>query len=128
MSDHNTSPKAIHDAFRDSLLQHTDDWKTLVAEEITIKSPLVRLTGKSKFIKLYESFYKNVESNTVRKLVEHQDLIITQVSTAFKMSTKEPITMHINQWYTIREGQIQAVVIYFDASELSLVKGRVSFE
>ncbi len=29
--------------------------------------------------------------------------------------------MDINQWYTIRNGKIEAVVVYYDASALSLL-------
>lgn len=113
------SPKQVYEAFRQGLLADTDDWKKLIAEEATIVGPLVELKGKDSFIKIHESFFQSVERQVVHVLIEHDDLVITQISTTIETSKKKTVTLKINEWYTIKQGKIEALVVYFDTAVLN---------
>lgn len=115
----NLSPTEVYEAFRQGLLADTDDWKELIADEATIVGPLVELKGKDGFIRIHESFFNSVERQVVHQLVEHDDLVITQISTTIETSKKKTVTLKLNEWYTIREGKIEALVVYFDTAVLN---------
>lgn len=51
--------------------------------------------------------------------MEHNDLVITQISTTIETSDKRSVTLEMNEWYTIREGKIVALVVYFDTALLT---------
>lgn len=113
-----TPSKQTYLAFKNGLLDHTNNWKELIAEEALIKGPLVNLKGKQNFIAVYESFYESVKSNVIHQLVEHRNLIITQISTTFVANNRRPFTLHMNEWITIQNGKVEAAIIYFDAAAL----------
>lgn len=92
--------------------------KALINEEVTIVDPLVRLRGKTSFIKIHEAWFQAVEKNTIHKLVEYDDFVITQISTTIETANKESVTIDFSEWYTIKNGKIQALEVYFDASIL----------
>lgn len=112
------TPTQVYEILREGMLSDTDDWKNFIAEEATIVGPLVRLKGKDNFIQIHESWFQSVEKSIVHKLVEHHDLVITQISTTIETSNGESITIDFSEWYTIRQGKIEALEVYFDASVL----------
>ncbi len=112
------SPKQVYQMFMQSLLQDTDEWKTLIAEDITINAPLARLKGIEQCIEVYEAFYERVERTIINEIVEHEDLVITQISTTMETHYEKSVILDINEWYTIRNGKIENLVVYFDASIL----------
>jgi len=121
MPDTDTSlptPTQVYETLREGMLSDTEDWKQLISDEVTIVGPLVRLKGKANFIKIHESWFQSVERNIVHKLVEHNDFVITQISTTIETSNQESITLELSEWYTIRNGKIEALEVYFDASAL----------
>lgn len=115
---HHLTPTQVYETLREGMLSDTDNWKTMIAEDVTIVGPLVRLKGKDNFIKIHESWFQSVEKNVVHKLVEHNDLVITQISTTIETSNGKIVTLDLSEWYTIRQGKIEALEVYFDASVL----------
>jgi hypothetical protein len=113
------SPAQTYKVFRKSLLQDTDEWREMFAEGITIHAPLARLKGIEACIAVHESFYETVERCVVTELVEHEDLVITQVSITIENKYKQSVLLDMNEWYTIRNEKIEDLVIYFDASVLN---------
>lgn len=112
------SPSEIYHAFREGMLAETEDWKELIADEATIVGPLVQLKGKRGFINIHESFFQSVERSVIHKLVEHEDVVITQISTTIETPQKKTVTLDMNEWYTIKNGQIESLVVYFDTAVL----------
>lgn len=113
------SPAQVYATYRESLLQDTDEWMDLFAEDITIDAPLARLKGKQASIEVHQVFYETVERWVVHELVEHEDLVITQISTTIETQKGDSVTLDMNEWYTIRNGKIEDLVIYFDSSVLN---------
>ncbi len=64
------TPTQVYREFRESILKNTEHWKTLVAEKVTIKSPLVCLIGRDKFIDIYNAYYETVTNSVIHKLIE----------------------------------------------------------
>ncbi len=112
------TPKKVYDAFRESMLADTDDWKDLVGENPTIVGPLVRTEGRENFIRIHEAWFESVEKNVVHAIVEQGDLVITQIATTFESVNKQSLTLDLCEWYTIKNGKIEGLVVYFDASVL----------
>jgi hypothetical protein len=113
------SPTEVYHAFREGMLADTEDWKELIADEATIVGPLVQLKGKRGFINIHEAFFQSVERSIIHKLVECKDIVITQISTTIETPQKKTVTLDMNEWYTIKNGKIEALVVYFDTAVLN---------
>jgi limonene-1,2-epoxide hydrolase len=111
-------PQEVYRDFKQSLAEGTEDWKQLIAEDVAITSPLIKLKGKSTFLKLYENYLETLVEYKVHRLVPKGNFVITQVSDTIKTQMGERVTVEMNEWYTIVDGKIKGLKIYYDASML----------
>ena len=112
------TPTQVYEALRQGMLSKQEDWKNMVADQATIVGPLVRTKGKKAFIEIHEAFFQTVQNQVVHQLVEHDDLVITQISTTIEATNKQVVVLHLSEWYTIRNGKIEALEVYFDPAVL----------
>lgn len=115
---HNNTSRQVYTDFTTSLLQDTDDWKHMIAEDVSIHGPLAHFSGIEHCIAIHEEFYETVERRVIHELIEHENEIITQVSITIETQNKRSVTLDMSEWYTIRAGKIEDIIVYFDASIL----------
>lgn len=110
-------PKTVFDAFRTSMLTGADTWIDLVAEDVSLEGPLANAKGKTAFIEVNKTFFSSIQSSEIHTIVEHNDRIITQITTKVLMPSGKTISLEISEWYEIKNNLIQSLKVYFDSHE-----------
>lgn len=110
-------PLSVFNAFRQSMLSKTEEWTTLLAEEVSLIGPLAQVKGKENFIAVNKPFFESIRGSEVYEIVAHNNYIITQISTDVAVPSGKVITLNVNEWYEIENGMIQSLKVYFDTAE-----------
>ena len=113
----NKAPMQVFQAFGESMMSGTDSWKDVIADDITFTGPAAQVSGIEAFIKLNEGFVSMVRGNRMKKAVEVEDFIVTQVEIDVAMPSGKTITLDMNEWYEVKDGKIQSIKVYYDAEE-----------
>ena len=58
-----------------------------------------------------------VRGNRLKKAVEVDGYVVTQVEIDVAMPSGKTITLDMNEWYEIKQGKIQSIKVYYDAEE-----------
>ena len=88
-----------------------------LADDITFTGPAAQVSGIEAFIKLNEGFMSMVRGARMKKAVEVENLVITQVEIDVAMPSGKTITLDMNEWYETEEGRIKSIKVYYDAEE-----------
>jgi len=107
----------IVQAFQMSLGSGTDQWESLTTEDITFKGPVDQVSGKEKFIELNKGFFPMVRG--YEPLHSFGDDSHASLEGTFKVATPKgnEITLEMAEVYSIAEGKIQSIRVYYDAEE-----------
>ena len=111
------TPMEIVQAFGQGMMSGTDAWKEVIDDNITFTGPAAQVSGFEEFVELNEGFMSMVRGNRMKKAVEVEDFVITQVEIDVAMPSGKTITLDMNEWYEIRDGKIQSIKVYYDAEE-----------
>ena len=110
-------PKQVFEAFRESMLANTDNWKNLISENVSLIGPLAQVKGKEKFIEINEPFFASIRGSEIYQILENGNYIITQISTNVEVPSGKIITLNVCEWYEIKENKIDSLKVYFDTAE-----------
>ena len=110
-------PLSVFNSFRQSMLSKTEEWMTLLDEDVSLIGPLAQVTGKDNFIAVNKPFFELIKGSEIYEIVEHNNYIITQISTDVAVLSGKVITLNVNEWYQIENGMIQSLKVYFDTAE-----------
>ena len=104
-------------AFGAGMASGTDSWKEVIADNISFIGPAAQVSGFEDFVKLNEGFMSMVRGNRMKKAVEVDDYVITQVEIDVAMPSGKTITLDMSEWYETADGKIQSIKVYYDAEE-----------
>lgn len=110
-------PLSVFNSFRKSMLSKTEEWMTLLDEEVSLIGPLAQVKGKESFIAVNKPFFESIRGSEIYEIVAHNNYIITQISTDVAVPSGKVITLNVNEWYEIENGMIQSLKVYFDTAE-----------
>ena len=107
----------IVQAFQMSLGSGTHEWQNLTADDISFKGPVDQVSGKEKFIELNKSFLHMVRGYA--PLHSFGTDSNASLEGTFKVATPKgnEITLEMSEVYTINNGKIQSIRVYYDAEE-----------
>lgn len=103
--------------FQMSMSSGTNDWESLVAEDVTFKGPVDQVSGKEKFIELNKGFFPMVRGyEPIDAFGNEQFATLEGVMKVASPKGKE-INLTMAEVYTVENGKIKGVRIYYDAEE-----------
>jgi len=111
------SPMQVFHAFGEGMMSGTDSWKKVISNDITFNGPAAQVNGFDAFVQLNEGFKSMVRANRLKKAVEVDDYVVTQVEIEVAMPSGKTITLDMNEWYEVKQGKIQSIKVYYDAEE-----------
>ena len=111
------TPMQVFQAFGEGMMSGTDSWKDVLSDDITFNGPAAQVNGLEDFIGLNEGFMSMVRGNRMKKAVEVEDYVVTQVEIDVAMPSGKTITLDMNEWYEIKNGKIKSIKVYYDAEE-----------
>lgn len=114
----NNTSLEVYEAYQESILAGSEDWKQFISETIKFSSPLVELTGKKAFVKLHELRFKALEKKVLEKIAVCDNYVITVSAITFKAPNQAVYQVKATEWYTIHNGQIEVLESFGDTSLL----------
>lgn len=111
-----TSPQALYEAFRNSMLSNDGYWKTLLAEDIQFSGPLASGTGKEFSINLNDPFFASIKDSRLLEHVVVGNQVITRIETDIITPSGDLLTLAVSEWYTFKKGLLTSLVVYFDTA------------
>lgn len=116
------SPIEVYDAFQESMLAGTDDWKEWVGVKPTFKGPSIDIEGRKAFIEMNEAWFEAIERQVVQKVATCEDLVIAHLSITLTTKADKAITLEAVEWYSIPSGKIESITIYMDTAPLKKIR------
>jgi ketosteroid isomerase-like protein len=107
----------IWGAYMQSMQQQTEDWKALLADDITFTGPAAKAVGKAEYIKTTESFCQMVRGGGLKRHVANETVVATEIEVKMATPSGKEIVLDMSEFYEIRNGKIQSVRVYYDAQE-----------
>lgn len=109
--------KEVLDVFGQSLMTGTEDWKNVVADDISFKGPVDQVEGKEAFIQLNLGFFPMVKGVEMLRRTEENGLVCSEMIYKIQTPTEEVLTCNMVELAQITDGKIQSMTIYYDAEE-----------
>ena len=111
------TPMQVVQAFGAGMMSGTDSWKEVIADDIVFTGPVDQVNGFDAFCQLNESFMSVIRGNKMKKAVEAENFVVTQIEVEVAMPSGKKITLDMNEWYEVKENKIQSIKVYYDAEE-----------
>ena len=107
----------IVQSFQKLLGSGTDDWQDLISDRIVFKGPVDQVSGKQRFIELNQGFFPLVKGYEPLNAFDYGEHVCLEGT--FKVSTPsgKTIDLEMAEIYSVKNGQIQTVRVYYDAEE-----------
>lgn len=104
-------------AFQMSLGSGTNEWEKLITDDVAFKGPVDQVSGKQKFIDLNKGFFPKVRG--YEPLQSFGNDTFASLEGTFKVATPKgnEIALHMAEVYTVENGKIKSVRVYYDAEE-----------
>ena len=104
-------------AFQMSMGSGNNDWADMVSENITFTGPVDQVKGKEAFIELNKNFFPMVRG--YEPLNAFGNGTYASLEGTFKVATPKgnEIELLMAEVYTIEDGKIKSVRVYYDAEE-----------
>jgi hypothetical protein len=104
-------------SFQMSLGSGTNEWVNLISENITFTGPVDQVKGKSAFIELNKGFFPMVRGYEPLHSFDGGNYACLEGK--FKVATPKGnvIELVMAEVYTVSDGVIQSVRVYYDAEE-----------
>lgn len=103
--------------YQQSMGTQTSEWMDLMAEDIVFQGPVDRVEGKEANIKLNMEFGKLIRGVEHISLTENENLVSTQIIIKLETPSGKIIDLEIAEFYTIENGRIKSIRIYYDPTE-----------
>jgi ketosteroid isomerase-like protein len=107
----------IWKAYADSMQQQNDNWKNLLAEDVTFTGPAAKAVGKEDYIKITEGFFGMVRGADLKRYVANDTLVATEIEIKVATPRGNEITLDMAEFYEIKDDKIQSVKVHYDAQE-----------
>jgi ketosteroid isomerase-like protein len=103
--------------FQMSMGSGTSEWENLVDNNVTFKGPVEEVKGKEAFIELNKGFFPMVRG--YEHLHSFGNDQFASLEGTFKVATPKgnEIELLMAEVYTIEDGKIKSVRVYYDAEE-----------
>lgn len=104
-------------AFQMSMGSGTNDWTEMISEDVTFKGPVADVKGKLDFIELNKGFFPNVKGYELLNSFGNETF--ASLEGTFKVATPKgnEIELEMAEVYTVENGKIQSIRVYYDAEE-----------
>lgn len=112
-----TQARKVFKSFRNSMLSKTEEWMSLLSEDVSLIGPLAQVKGKEGFIEVNKPFFASIRGSEILELIETENYIITQITTDVEMPTGKIITLNVCEWYEVDENKIKSLKVYFDTAQ-----------
>lgn len=112
------SPRTFYERFRESMLANTPDWKDLIAEDVTMSSPLAETVGRNVFIEMNEPFFNLTSSVVAHEVIYLEDRVVARSTVVISVAGMPDVPLPFAEWVTVREGKMTDLKVYFDPSVL----------
>ncbi|MDO5978958.1 nuclear transport factor 2 family protein [Flavivirga spongiicola] len=107
----------ILEVFQQSISAQTPDWMDLMDENIVFQGPVDKVEGKEANINLHLEFGKLIRGHELLSITGGENIVSTQVILKIETPSGKIIALDIAEFYTIEEGKIKAMKIYYDPTE-----------
>ena len=107
----------IWGAYAQSMQQQNENWKSLLADDVTFTGPAAKAIGKSEYIKITENFFGMVRGAEMKRHIANENLVATEVEIKVATPTGNIITLDMTEFYEIKDGKINSVKVHYDAQE-----------
>ncbi len=107
----------ILQAFQQSMSNQTSEWMDLMDENIAFQGPVDTVEGKEANINLHMEFGKLVRGHELLSITAGETIVSTQVIIKIEAPSGKIIDLDIAEFYTIEDGKIKKMKIYYDPTE-----------
>ncbi len=107
----------IWGAYAQSMQEQNDNWKNLLADDVTFTGPAAKAVGKAEYIKTTEDFFGMVRGAEMKRYVANDNLVATEVEIKVATPNGNVITLDMTEFYEIKDDKIQSVKVHYDAQE-----------
>ena len=97
--------------------EQNDNWKQLLAEDVSFTGPAMQVKGKDAYIETTEDFFQMVRGFDLKRYVANGDLLVTEVEIKVATPTGKEIILDMTEFYETKNGKIQSVKVHYDAQE-----------
>jgi hypothetical protein len=112
-----TKAEQIWGAYAQSLQAQNDNWKTLLANDVTFTGPAAKAIGKAQYIKTTEDFFGMVRGAEIKRYVANENLVATEVEMKVATPKGNVIILDMTEFYEIKDDKIQSVKVHYDAQQ-----------
>jgi len=112
-----TKAEQIWEAYAQSMQAQNDNWKTLLADDVTFTGPAAKAIGKSEYINTTENFFLMVRGAEMKRYVANENLVATEVEIKVATPKGNVIILDMTEFYEIKDDKIQSVKVHYDAQE-----------
>ncbi|MDH5692508.1 MAG: nuclear transport factor 2 family protein [Gammaproteobacteria bacterium] len=92
-------------------------WQELLNDSVSFTGPLVQLYGKDEFVKMTGDFFKMISNYEIERTLSGGDAIAVEAKISVNSPTGKQVLMDVAELYTVKDGKIQAVKMYYDPTE-----------
>ena len=107
----------IWGAYMQSNKERNENWKELLADNVSFTGPAMQVVGKEAYIKTTEDFFQMVRAFELKRYVANGDLLATEVEIKVATPSGGEITLDMTEFYEVKNDKIQSVKVHYDAQE-----------
>jgi limonene-1,2-epoxide hydrolase len=111
------SPLEIVKGFQKSVATGSDDWNSIVSDQIVFKGPVDQVSGKDRFIQLNRGFFPLVQEYKPVNAFEGASSVCLEGIFKVKTPKGNVIELEMAEVYLIKEGKIENIRVYYDAEQ-----------
>jgi ketosteroid isomerase-like protein len=100
-------------------LSRKNGWEQAFADKMTFTSftsPVKQVNGKAAYLEATQRFYESIRSVTMRELLIEGDRACALTRYELQPPNGSAFTSDVAEVFTVRDGRIQALAIYFDTA------------
>ena len=107
----------IWGAYMKSMQEQNDNWKNLLADDVTFTGPAAKALGKAEYVKITEDFIGMIRNAEMKRYVANENLVATEVEIKVATPSGKVIVLDMAEFYEINDGKIKSVKVHYDAQE-----------
>jgi len=113
------APKDVVHEYYSHLAQKNDKWANYFADDITFSDAGMNMNeaGKEAVTISFNQFLKSVESLIVKLMITEENRVCVIVGYEYINSHGEKMSQDVSEVWTVRDGKLSTLVIYFDFTE-----------
>lgn len=103
--------------YHHSTVNGTDEWKTLLAEDVVFQGPMNKVKGRKAYIELAGIFFSMVRNYQLLHNLDSKNLAAIEGYYTAMTPSGKTVTLEMAEFYEVKMGRIKSIRIYFDAEE-----------